>query len=56
MSLREAPTQPPPRPITLAQALREKATAARVRATMELRSARDLDEVAARIERKKDDV
>lgn len=50
MSLRDAPTQPPPRPITLAQKLREKASAARVRATLELRSARDLEDAAARLE------
>lgn len=49
--MRDAPTQPPPPPNMIAQRLREQATEARIRATLELRNARDLDEAAARLER-----
>ena len=49
--MRDAPTSPPPAPMTLAQRLREQATEARLMATAALRSARDLDEAAARIEK-----
>ncbi len=51
MSQRDVPTMPPPAPTSLAQRLREQATEARLMATAALRSAKDLDEAAARIER-----
>jgi len=44
-------TLPPPAPKTEAQELRARATAARLRATRELALARDLDAVAARLEK-----
>lgn len=49
--MRDIPTAPPPPPLTMAQRLREQATEARLMATAALRSARDLDEVAAKLER-----
>jgi hypothetical protein len=44
-------TQPPPPPETEAQRLRALATEARLRATRELATARDLEAVAARLEK-----
>jgi len=49
--MRDAPTTPPPAPMTMAQRLREMATEARLRSTRELHHATELDQVAAKMER-----
>lgn len=49
--MRDNPTIPPPSPNTIAQGLREKATEARIRATRELHRAKELEEIAAKLER-----